>query len=260
MSVLKPFAAVLVLIVGVAAWSDSVAASHRGEAVRAARGGDYDAGIAAARRAVDADPDDPFSRRLLARALLRGWDQPTIAADAVLSLAEADHAVSLEPFQAWNHWSRVEALAAAQRLPELADAVACARRRAGGIAHLHYSAGLLLYRVAANDPSHLTPALDAFREAGLIEAKRFTDAWSLVEADHPRPEILELLVPDRVLAWTHFARWCERRGLSEREVLARARAARLQPQSAELREACLEAGRKAGLEELAERALQGEPR
>ncbi len=236
----------------------SDAASLAGAAERGRKGRDWVGWRIAAARWVDADPRDAAARRSLAEAHLGDWSAPDLPERGALALAEADRAVDLEPFHAYGHWARAQALTVLRRFDEVEPAVARARRRAGGIDHLHRAAGEFLYRLSNADPARLPAALDALRAAGEIAPRHFSEAFAIVSADTDDPAVLEALVPPRAVAWSSYAAWCRRNGHGEREVRALARAAHLEPEGGRARGRCLEAARTHGLEALAESLLAGE--
>ena len=220
-----------------------------GEAVRAELGKDAAGWAPAARAATDADPSSAAAWRSLAQALAE-------AGDGAGALAAADRAVDLEPFHAYGHWARAVALLAKGGAEgEAAAAMDRALSRAGGIGHLHLAAGSVLLQMSLADPALRPRAFAALREAGAVRPQNFSAAWLLADQLEIPPAEREALAPDSSDAWWTIAGYWRSAGDGAREMRAWARAAAFSLHGASWREECLDAGRRAGLEEEARRLL-----
>jgi len=237
------------LLAAVGILDGSRSAAIRGAARRAEQAGDTGKWFLGSFEAVKAAPSSAAARRSRAGAILAKFaDAADLPSGGRASLAEADRAVDLEPFNYHGHRARAAALLALGRADEAVQALARARSRAGGIGHLHFAAGKTLLLLSKDRPDLRGAAFDAMRYAGECEPRFFTMAtMAVAEAGLPFAECPGI-VPDRPFALADWASACSRAGAHGEAFEALLRLWRLEP-SPQVREALLDAARSAGREE-----------
>jgi hypothetical protein len=212
------------ILLGVAAAvGQSRAAAAEGAAVRAEKAGDGVAWIVEAREAVGRS-GSAFSHRSLSGALLAGeWIEPGIRRSAEESLAHAERAVDLEPFNAFAHWSRVRPLLALRRFPDAVDEIRRTRTRAGGIGHLLCAGGIVLLEISRSSPELQEEALLMLREAGNCYPQFYSRACEAVDRMKIDRDLKMEIAPERWIPLGRLLEEARRRGdaLSEKRLLRR---------------------------------------